>query len=280
MKAFLGIGLLGANFVKSMLNKGEQVQVWNRTSAKAQALEDDGAKAFVDVAEAVRNADVIHLTLKDDAAVDEVLAKAAPGFKAGAIIIDHSTTSVDGAIRRTLQWKQAGFDYIHAPVFMGPVNALEGTGIMLISGDQQLIERLKPELLRLTGKLVNLGTTVGKAAGIKLVGNLFLISLTAGLSDALSLAKGLDVSSADVMDLFKEWNPAAQLTGRLQKMIDGDFSQPSWELAMARKDAGLMIDAVNGDLLTIPGVVKAMDNMIDKGHGSDDWMVISNFKQD
>lgn len=280
MKAFLGIGLLGANFVKSMLNKGEQVQVWNRTTAKAQALEDDGAKAFVDVAEAVRNADVIHLTLKDDAAVDEVLANAAPGFKAGAIIIDHSTTSADGAIRRTLQWKQAGFDYIHAPVFMGPVNALEGTGIMLISGDQQLIERLKPELLRLTGKLVNLGTTVGKAAGIKLVGNLFLISLTAGLSDALSLAKGLDVSSADVMDLFKEWNPAAQLTGRLQKMIDGDFSQPSWELGMARKDAGLMMDAVNGDLLTIPGVVKAMDSMIDKGHGSDDWMVISNFKQD
>lgn len=280
MKAFLGIGLLGANFVKSMLNKGEQVQVWNRTAAKAQALEDVGAKAFADVAEAVQNADVIHLTLKDDAAVDEVLAKAAPGFKAGTIIIDHSTTSADGAIRRTLQWKQAGFDYIHAPVFMGPVNALEGTGIMLISGDQQLIERLKPELLRLTGKLVNLGTTVGKAAGIKLVGNLFLISLTAGLSDALSLAKGLDVSSADVMDLFKEWNPAAQLTGRLQKMIDGDFSHPSWELGMARKDAGLMMDAANGNLLTIPGVVKAMDSMIDKGHGSDDWMVISNFKRD
>ncbi|MGN6354084.1 MAG: NAD(P)-binding domain-containing protein [Parafilimonas sp.] len=67
MKAFLGMGLLGSNFVKAMLQKGENVQVWNRTASKAKALETFGAKAFEDIIEAVKNADVIHLTLKDDA---------------------------------------------------------------------------------------------------------------------------------------------------------------------------------------------------------------------
>ena len=278
MKAFIGMGLLGSNFVKAMLKQGEEVQVWNRTQSKALALESDGAKAFENVADAVRGASVIHITLKDDAAVDQVLADAKEGLTPGAIIIDHSTTSAEGAVERTKSWSEAGFQYIHAPVFMGPVNALESTGNMLISGDQQLIEKLTPELSKLTGKLINLGEVPGKAAGIKLIGNLFLISLTAGLVDALTLAKGLDIPLTDVTELFRDWNPAASLTGRLDRMIGGKFDSPSWELAMARKDAGLMMEAAgNADqtLITLPGIAQAMDGLIGKGRGNEDWMVLS-----
>ena len=46
MIAFLGTGLLGANFTRALLKKGEQVNVWNRTSEKAKALETYGARAF------------------------------------------------------------------------------------------------------------------------------------------------------------------------------------------------------------------------------------------
>jgi len=62
MKAFLGMGLLGSNFVKAMLQKGEAVQVWNRTASKAKALEQYGAKAFDNVDEAVQGANVVHVT--------------------------------------------------------------------------------------------------------------------------------------------------------------------------------------------------------------------------
>ena len=278
MKAFLGMGLLGSNFVKAMLKQGEQVQVWNRTHAKASALESEGAKAFENVADAVKGASTIHITLKDDAAVDEVLAAAKPGLQAGAIIIDHTTTSAEGAKERTKSWAEAGFQYIHAPVFMGPVNALESSGNMLISGDQQLIEKVTPELSKLTGKLINLGDTVGKAAGIKLIGNLFIISITAGLADALTLANGLDIPLDDVTELFTDWNPAASLKGRLEKMVAEKFDAPTWELAMARKDAGLMISAAEKagkHLMTIPEIAKSMDSLIEEGHGDRDWMIIA-----
>ena len=53
MKAFLGMGLLGSNFVQAMIKRGENVQVWNRTASKAQELEKLGAKAFTQVADAV-----------------------------------------------------------------------------------------------------------------------------------------------------------------------------------------------------------------------------------
>lgn len=278
MKAFIGMGLLGSNFVKAMLQKGEKVQVWNRTASKATALEAYGAKAFENIEEAVHGAAIIHVTLKDDATVDEVLASASNGFQPGAIIIDHTTTSVKGAIQRTAYWKSKGFTYLHAPVFMGPQNALESTGFMLVSGDQSVIEKYTPELSKMTGKLLNFGTEEGKAAGIKLSGNLFLLSLTAGLADALALAKVHGIQPSELLTLFNNWNPGAMVPARLKKISEAKFNEPSWELNMARKDAGLMLSAAEDagtNLAVIPAIATVMDAWIAKGHGNDDWSVIA-----
>lgn len=278
MKAFLGMGLLGSNFVKAMRRRGDEVQVWNRTASKAKALESDGAKAFNEASEAVKGADVIHITLKDDATVDEVLQKAASGLKAGAIIYDHTTTSVEGAKKRTADWKAKGITYLHAPVFMGPPNALESTGFMLVSGDQNIIAKAEPELSKMTGKLLNLGAETGKASGMKLTGNLFLVTLTAGISDALALAKGLGISGEEISGLFASWNPAAAMPARLNKILGGDFDSPSWELAMARKDVGLMLNEAKQSgthLAVIPAIATEMDKWIAKGYGDKDWSVIA-----
>jgi 3-hydroxyisobutyrate dehydrogenase len=278
MKAFLGMGLLGSNFVKAMLKRGEQVQIWNRTASKAKELETFGAKAFDRAADAVKGADRIHLTLKDDASVDEVLQAAASGLMAGTIIIDHTTTSKEGAIQRTKEWKEKGFFYQHAPVFMGPSNALESTGMMLVSGDEALINKLQPELSQMTGKLLQLGTETGKAAAIKLAGNAFLICFTAGVRDTLAVSKALGISVTDLSALFNEWNPAGMLQGRLKRMTSGDYSQPSWELNMARKDTRLFIEAAQKgatDITVLPAVAKLMDEWIEKGYGNSDWTVIA-----
>jgi 3-hydroxyisobutyrate dehydrogenase len=278
MKAFLGMGLLGSNFVKAMLKRGEQVQVWNRTASKAKEIEAFGAKAFANVTDAVRGAERIHLTLKDDASVDEVLQAASSGFMPGAIIIDHTTTSKDGALQRTKEWKERGFFYQHAPVFMGPANALESTGYMLVSGNEELIKQLQPQLSQMTGKLLHLGSEVGKAAAIKLAGNSFLVCFTAGLRDTLAVSKALDLSTEDLSALFNEWNPAAMVQARLKRMTSGDYSQPSWELNMARKDTGLFIEAAQKgetDLAVLPAIAKLMDEWIEKGYGNSDWTVIA-----
>ncbi|HEY4061254.1 MAG TPA: NAD(P)-dependent oxidoreductase [Puia sp.] len=278
MKAFLGMGLLGANFVRALINKGDTVQVWNRTPAKASALEQYGAKAFVKVEDAVKGAAIIHLTLKDDASVDEVLARAAPGLMAGAILIDHTTTSAAGAIQRTAAWKEKGFIYLHAPVFMGPPNALESTGNMLVSGDQAVIARLQPELSKMTGQVINFGPEEGKAAGMKLVGNCFLVAFTAGIADMLSLAKALKIPVSDLTTLFDTWNPGAGLPARLKRVTTGQYDKPSWELNMARKDTQLFLESAQKGgtkLAVIPAIAAEMDRWIARGHGNDDWSVIA-----
>jgi len=277
MKAFLGMGLLGSNFTRALLRKGSEVQVWNRTAAKAKDLEQYGAKAFETPAEAVKGADFIHVTLRDDASVDEVLAQAESGLMPGAIIIDHTTTSVEGAVERTQRWREKGFIYQHAPVFMGPQNALQATGFMLVSGGQELIGRLEPELSPMTGKLINFGEEAGKAAAMKLLGNSFLVVFTAGIADTLTLAKALKIPPGDLLTLFGEWNPGSSLPVRLKGMASGNYDSPSWELNMARKDTGLFIEEAKrgGTALNIiPAVSALMDAWIAKGFGNNDWTVI------
>jgi 3-hydroxyisobutyrate dehydrogenase len=278
MIAFLGTGLLGANFTRALLKRGEIVHVWNRTAEKAKALEIYGAKAFENVSEAVKGANRIHLTLSDDQSVDEVLEMAFSGFDPEVIIIDHTTTSAQGAMKRSAFWKTKGYNFIHAPVFMGPPNALEGTGVMLVSGEQKIVKLLEPELSKMTGKLLNLGEKPEKAASIKLLGNLFHISLTGSIVDLITLADSLNVPVSELGPLLEILNPSVVAQGRLKKITSNTFDQPSWELNMARKDARLMMEQANTNqktLMIVPVIAKKMDAWIAKGHAKDDWTIIS-----
>lgn len=276
MKLFIGTGLLGSGFVKAMLGRGDKVRVWNRTIAKAEPLAMEGAEVCADLKEAVQGIRQIHICLKDDASVNEVLNKAENSIAAGTVIVDHTTTSVDGAVERTQYWKDKEITYQHAPVLMGPTNALNATGSMLISGDQAVIKQLTPELSKMTGELINFGDKVGKAAGMKLIGNQFLMAINAGIGDSLELIRSIGFSSEDVVKLYEHWDPGAVARGSLKKILGDRFQHPTWELVMARKDAGLMLkEAKKGGehLNLIPTIAEKMDRWIEKGHGQDDWTV-------
>jgi 3-hydroxyisobutyrate dehydrogenase len=278
MIAFFGMGMLGSGFVRALRRRGEEVQVWNRTHAKAQALEAEGARAFASPADAARGAARIHLSVSDDAAVDDVLERAREGFVPGVVLVDHTTTSASGTAERVKRWAERGVTFIHAPVFMGPQNALDSTGIMLVSGDAAQVEALTPALSAMTGKLSNLGPRPEAAAAFKLMGNLFLMFLTTGLSDLLSLAKAMDVSPTDASKLFDIFNPGATIGARMKRITDANFGDASWELSMARKDARIMLEEAERasvPLQVLPAIAARMDAVIAAGHGSDDWTVLA-----
>jgi 3-hydroxyisobutyrate dehydrogenase len=278
MIAFLGMGLLGSNFVRKLIERGETVHVWNRTPQRARALESEGAHAFDDPAAAVRGAARVHVTVSEDAAVDDLLERARPGFAEGVILVDHSTTSPPGTAARFARWRDRGIRFQHAPVFMGPQNARDATGTMLASGDRATFESVESALAKMTGKLLYLGPQPERAAACKLLGNMFLMFVTVGLADALAFATGEGVPYDQVRQLLEAFNPAAQVGARLQRILDGDFGNPSWELVMARKDARLILEAsetLNAPLAVFPSIAALMDRWLASGHAHDDWMVVA-----
>jgi 3-hydroxyisobutyrate dehydrogenase len=278
MIAFLGTGLLGSGFIRAMRRRGETVRAWNRTVSKARPLEADGVAVFEDPAEAVRGAARVHVALSDDAAVDEVLERAALAIGHDTAIVDHTTTSPPGAVARTRLWTGRGIAFQHAPVFMGPQNALEATGIMLASGDKARFDALAPELSKMTGKLLYLGPEPERAASFKLLGNLFLMFFTTGLSEVFTLGRALGIEPKDAAALFESFNPGATVQARSQRMLDARYSEPSWELAMARKDARLMLEEAERHgvrMPVLPAIAAEMDRWIARGHAHDDWTVLA-----
>jgi 3-hydroxyisobutyrate dehydrogenase len=278
MIAFFGMGLLGSNFVRALRERGESVHVWNRTAERARALEADGALAFDDAAKAAAGAARVHLTLSDDAAVDDVLERARGGFDEGVVIVDHTTTSPSGTAARARRWAERGVAFQHAPVFMGPLNARDGSGIMLASGDRARFDALESELARMTGKLVYLGPQPERAAAFKLLGNSFLMAMTTGVMEMLALAKAMGIDPAEAGGLFGWFNPGAALPARTRRVLEADFTHPSWRLGMARKDARLMLEAAGAagvSLALIPAIAAEMDRWIERGHAHEDWTVMA-----
>ncbi len=269
--AFLGTGRLGSGFVRRLLDLGHAVHVWNRTLAAAQALEAHGATSFATAAEAVAGVDRVHLALADDASVDAVLEPLEGLLPAGAPIVDHTTTAPTPTGARARAWSARGRTYLHAPVFMGPANAAEGTGIMLLSGDPRTCEAILPELERMTGKVMRLGDDPSRAATFKLVGNLSLLGMTALAGDVVRLAAAAGVEPADAVAMFKEFNPGAMFPARAAKVAAGPFDPASFTASMARKDVRLMIEeAARGgvDLVVMPAVAARYDEAIGEGEGT------------
>ena len=277
MIAWLGTGLLGANFVKKMLERGETVHVWNRTHEKVRALEADGAKAFESAADAVRGASEIHLTLSDDDAVDSVLEPLADLVLPTAFIADHTTTAPTPTGERVRRWTERGRTFVHAPVFMGPKNARDATGLMLLSGDPAIRVRVKPHLEPMTGKIVEFDDDPTRAASFKLFGNLVILVITGALGDVFALARSLGIDPKDAASLFSEFNPGNAVPIRGKMMAEGQFQPPNFELTMARKDLKLMVDEAarhGAKLDVVPCVASLFERYIAAGFGSDDSSVV------
>jgi 3-hydroxyisobutyrate dehydrogenase len=254
--AFYGAGMLGSGFVKSLRRQGYDVRVWNRTFEKAKALESVGAHAFEDAAEAARGADIVHICVRDEAAVDDVLARALPGIAKTAPIIDHTTVNIATIAPRAARLNDAGYTFLYAPVFMGPPQAENAQGIMLASGSQRVFDAVQDHLATMTGKVKYLGERVDLAGVYKLMGNAMILAVIGGLSDTLTIARAQGLSPVEAYELFSFYSIEGQITGRGKRMAEGDFS-PFWTLEMAEKDARLMQAAAKGAPLPVIDAVDA-----------------------
>jgi 3-hydroxyisobutyrate dehydrogenase len=277
MIAHFGTGLMGAGFVRAALARGAQVAVWNRSSEKATALEQYGAKAFADPADAARGATRIHVTLADDASVDDVLEPLAEKLDPDVMIIDHTTTAPTPTGERYARWKQRGIFFAHVPMFMGPKNALERTGLMLVSGPQERVTKIRPIVEPMTGKLIVVGQGDERAAAFKLFGNMMLVFVVSGLADMYRFARSLGISPSEAHGLFADFKLTGAVDVRGKNMAEGNFA-PAWELFMARKDVRLMLEegALHGvHFSTLPHIADAFDAVIAAGHGKEDVGVVA-----
>jgi 3-hydroxyisobutyrate dehydrogenase-like beta-hydroxyacid dehydrogenase len=261
--------------VEAACQRGDTVTVWNRTIDKARALESFGAIVADTPADAVRGASRVHLVLKDDAVVADVIAQLRAGLSPDAIIVDHTTTQPALTAERATRLNAEGVHYLHCPVFIGPAAARLSQGIIVASGPSALYASVKDALAAMAVRVEYVGERPDLAAAYKLMGNAFIIGMGALLSDVYSIAKGCEVTPTDALKLLEFFDPGKILQGRGRTIAAGKFDA-SFELTMARKDIRLMMETA-GDLplAVLPSLAARMDAVISEGFGAKDFAVIA-----
>lgn len=272
--AFLGTGLLGSALAEAAAKRGDRVTAWNRTIAKARALEQFGIHVADSPAAAVRGASRVHLVLKDDPVVEEVIDALRPGLAPSAIVVDHTTNQPALTAERARRLNAEGVRYIHCPVFIGPAAARKQQGTVLASGPRALFDAIREPLSHMAERLEYFGERPDLAAVYKLCGNSFIIGVAGVIADLLTVASSADVPPGDAIKVLEYFNPAGVINGRGKNMAAGNFA-PAFELFMARKDVRLMLDTAHDvPLAVLPGLSIRMDELIADGHGAEDLAVL------
>ncbi|MCA9619372.1 MAG: NAD(P)-dependent oxidoreductase [Myxococcales bacterium] len=274
--AVLGMGLLGRGFALNLLDKGHEVRVWNRTESRAASLGDAGARVATSPAEAVKGAERVHLVLKADDAVDAVIEALRPSLAEGTPVVDHSTNLPRRVAERHARLRAEGLRYVHAPVFMGPQNSREATGLMLLSGPEEDEAILRPALETMTGRVIYLGSEPDKAAKLKITGNGMLVMLTAAMGDLFAMGAASGVDHEEILALFEQFAPSAAGMGR-RAVGASRRDPPGFTMTMARKDVGLMLETAGeaSQLTLLPAVAAAMDRAIAEGRGEEDFTALA-----
>lgn len=203
--AVIGTGRMGTAMVGRLAGAGHHLTVHNRTRAKAEAVaaRHDAAVAPTP-REAVREADVVLVSLADDAAVraayggpDGLVA----GLAAGQVVADTST--VDPETLRGLEAAvvAAGAALLDTPV-SGSVSTVEaGALLVMAGGDAAALERARPALEAIASRIVHLGP-LGAGATMKLVVNAMVHALNGALAEAIVLAEKAGLDRARAYDVI------------------------------------------------------------------------------
>jgi len=245
----LGTGVMGAGMGRSLLRAGLPTTVWNRDAAKARPLAEDGARVADDVSAALADADVVVTMLFDADAVAQVLEGpiAAGAFPEGAVWLQMTTTGTEGTTRLAALAGQQGVAFLDAPVLGSRKPAEDGTLTVLCSGPSDLRDRVAPALEAMGSKTVWVGEQAGQASALKLVCNAWTITLTDATAQSVALAQGLGLDPTSFLDAIRGGgtdNGYVQMKGKA--MIEGSTAVPAFSLSGARKDMGLIRDALAG----------------------------------
>src|SRR4051812_42424453 len=168
--AFLGLGNMGGPMAANLVAGGHTVRGFDPVPALRAAAEGKGVKVFDTGAEAVAEADVVITSLPSGAIVKACYAEVLPAAKEGALFIDTSTISVDDARAINSQAVQRGFTQLDAPVSGGVKGATAGTLAFMVGGDEAAVERARPALEPMAGKIIHCGST-GNGQSAKLCNN-------------------------------------------------------------------------------------------------------------
>ncbi|MFZ6770443.1 NAD(P)-dependent oxidoreductase [Undibacterium sp. Di26W] len=249
---FLGIGLMGKPMARRLLAAAYPVTVWNRTYAKAAALEPDGAKVAATALEAVQQsgAGVIITMLEDGNAVAEVIQDILPALRAGSTVIDMSSIQQAQAQVLHAQLQAHGHQFMDAPVSGGVIGAEAGT-LAIMAGAEMAVYQQMEAILATMGKPMRVGGP-GTGQLAKLCNQLIVGGTINIVAEALLLAQAGGADPAAVRHALRGGFAESRiLEVHGQRMLDRTF-MPGGQVKSQAKDMENILLAAQDAGVSLP----------------------------
>ena len=196
--AFIGTGVMGASMVRNLLKAGFEVNVYNRSPQKAQALVADGAVFTTSVAECIKDVDGVITMVGMPADVKEVYEKIFEGLKPGSFAIDMTTSAPSLAQELYLKGKELGIKVLDAPVSGGDIGARNATLSIMVGGDEEVFLMCKP-LFEALGTTINYIGEAGFGQHTKMVNQILVAGNTVALNEALAYSQRMGLDQETVL---------------------------------------------------------------------------------
>ncbi len=271
--SFIGLGVMGYPMAGHLQKNGYNVTVFNRTESKAKKwVEEYGGQMGKTPNEASLNAEIVFMCVGRDEDIIEVMEGdngILSSAKKGLIIVDHTTASAEIARTYFAKLKKRNVAFLDAPISGGQAGAENGTLSIMIGGQENDFEVVKP-VLQSYGKAIELIGPSGSGQIAKMINQICIAGLVQGLSEAMAFGKKSKVDMEKVLSVISKGAAQSwQMENRYRTMIDGKFDY-GFAVDWMRKDLSICFNEAkkNGASLPITEIVDKYYEQVQKNGGN------------
>jgi 3-hydroxyisobutyrate dehydrogenase len=256
---WIGTGVMGSSMCGHVLDAGYPTAVFTRTRDRAEPLLGRGATWAASPAKVAAASDVVFSIVGYPADVRAVILGddgALAGAAAGSVLVDMTTSEPALAVEIHAAAKARGVDAIDAPVSGGDVGARNATLSIMVGGDEDAVERVRP-LFEAMGKPIVRQGGAGAGQHTKMVNQILIATGMIGVCEALlyGYKAGLDlerVLESVASGAAGSWS----LSNYGPRMLSGDFA-PGFVVEHFVKDMGIALAEAKRANLSLPGLALA-----------------------
>ncbi len=258
--AFIGLGVMGFPMAGHLAKAGFNVRVYNRTEAKAaQWQEQCGGQTAATPKEAAEGADIVFTCVGNDNDLRSVvLGKEGvlAGMRAGSVLVDHTTASAEVARQLSGICIEREVAFLDAPVSGGQAGAENGQLTIMVGGNEDTFEAVKP-VLGVFARAVTLMGEVGSGQLCKMVNQICVAGLVQGLAEGLHFAQSSGLDAHKVIDVISKGAAQSwQMENRYETMLAGEYNH-GFAVDWMRKDLDIVLNEArhNGSHLPVTALV-------------------------
>lgn len=279
----IGLGAMGAPMALNLHRAGLLRAAWNRTPGRTAALarEAPGLPLVTQPQALARECEVVLISVVDDDALLQVIERVQPHLGAGKVVVDTSTVSAETACTVAARVAAVGSAFLDAPVSGGVEGARNASLVMMVGGDAQALERVRPVLSVIASHVAYMGP-VGSGQGTKAVNQVMVAGINQAVAESLAFAQALGLPMGRVLEVVSAGAAANWfLSNRGARMVRQQY-QAGFKVALHRKDLNIckqMAAALDVQLPTVEMTLIHYKRLLNAGLGDEDISALHRLKK-